>query len=144
MFLYWRTVRFQETDAAGVMYFANGLAICHEAYEASLSASGIDLKAFFKGTLGAVPIVHASVDFLRPISVGDRLEIHLTPEQTRPTEFEIQYQIFLEAVPDKPVIKALTRHVCIDGQARDRQALAPMVITWLSQWSAPSAAISGD
>ncbi|MFS8118916.1 MAG: acyl-CoA thioesterase, partial [Microcoleus sp.] len=43
-FSYTRTVRFQDTDAAGVVYFANVLAMCHEAYEASLAASGINLK----------------------------------------------------------------------------------------------------
>ena len=144
MFIYRRTVRFQDTDAAGVMYFANGLAIAHEAYEASLQAAGIDLRAFFKGIPVAVPIAHASVDFLRPIAVGDRLEIHLTPHQTRPTEFEIHYQIYLESTPDKPVIKAFTRHVCIDAQTRTRQELPPTLLTWLSQWAEPSAAVLAD
>ncbi len=143
MFIYHRTVRFQDTDAAGVMYFANGLAIAHEAYEASLQATAIDLKAFFKGLWGAVPIVHASVDFLRPIAVGDRLEIHLTPHQTRSTEFEIHYQIYLEAALSKPVIQALTRHVCIDVKTRDRQELPPLLLTWLNQW-APAAAVLAD
>jgi 1,4-dihydroxy-2-naphthoyl-CoA hydrolase len=46
-FTYNRTVRFQDTDAAGVVYFANVLSMCHEAYEASLAASGINLKSFF-------------------------------------------------------------------------------------------------
>ena len=32
-FAYYYTVRFQDTDAAGVVYFANVLRICHEAYE---------------------------------------------------------------------------------------------------------------
>ena len=144
MFIYHRTVRFQDTDAAGVVYFSNGLAIAHEAYEASLQAAGVDLKAFFQGTPVAVPIIHASVDFLRPIAVGDRLEIHLTPHQNRPTEFEIHYQIYLEATPDKPVIKALTRHVCIDAQTRARQELPPLLITWLDQWTAPIAVVPAD
>ncbi|MCY7392835.1 MAG: acyl-CoA thioesterase [Leptolyngbyaceae cyanobacterium CAN_BIN12] len=144
MFIYHRTVRFQDTDAAGVVYFANGLAIAHEAYEASLQAAGVDLKAFFEGTPVAVPIIHASVDFLRPISVGDRLEIHLTPHQNRPTEFEIHYQIYLEVALGKPVIKALTRHVCIDVQTRARQELPPLLITWLDQWTAPIAVVPAD
>ena len=144
MFIYRRTVRFQDTDAAGVMYFANGLAIAHEAYEASLQSTGVDLRAFFEGLPVAVPIAHASVDFLRPIAVGDRLEIHLTPAQTRPTEFEIHYQIYLESTPDKPVLKALTRHVCIDAQTRTRQELPPILLTWLSQWAEPSAAVLAD
>jgi len=34
-FTYSRTVHFADTDAAGVVFFANFLAICHEAYEES-------------------------------------------------------------------------------------------------------------
>ena len=46
-FEYPRTIRFADTDAAGVVYFAQILSICHEAYEASLQASGIELRQFF-------------------------------------------------------------------------------------------------
>ena len=46
-FVYTRSIRFHETDAAGVVYFANVLVLCHEAYEASLAAAGIDLGEFF-------------------------------------------------------------------------------------------------
>lgn len=46
-FYYTRIVHFQDTDAAGVIYFANILAICHEAYEASLAAFNINLRFFF-------------------------------------------------------------------------------------------------
>ncbi|PZV10904.1 MAG: 1,4-dihydroxy-2-naphthoyl-CoA hydrolase [Leptolyngbya sp.] len=144
MFIYHRTVRFQDTDGAGVVYFANGLAIAHEAYEASLQAAGIDLKAFFRGVPAAVPVIHASIDFLRPITVGDRLEIHLTPHQIRPSEFEIHYQIYLEPVPDKPAIEALTRHVCIDAQTRTRQELPALLITWLDRWAALGDAVLAD
>lgn len=93
-FTYQRIVRFQDTDAAGVVYFANVLAICHEAYEASLAASGIDLNTFFRGTDVAIPIVHASVDFMRPLRCGDRLEIHLTPTPLSSSEFAIAYRVF--------------------------------------------------
>ncbi|MEX0270074.1 acyl-CoA thioesterase [Leptolyngbyaceae cyanobacterium UHCC 1019] len=144
MFVHHRTVRFQDTDAAGVVYFANGLAIAHEAYEASLQAAGIDLKAFFQGFSVAVPIVHASVDFLRPIAVGDLLEIHLTPHQICPSEFEVHYQIYLEPISNKPVIKAVTRHVCINAQTRTRQELSVMLLAWLGQYAAPVAGVPAD
>ena len=74
-FSYQRIIRFQDTDAAGVVYFANVLAMCHEAYEESLAASGINLKAFFSNSDIAIPIVHASVDFFRPMFCGDKIYI---------------------------------------------------------------------
>jgi 1,4-dihydroxy-2-naphthoyl-CoA hydrolase len=133
-FIYHRTVHFQDTDAAGVVYFANGLSMCHEAYEASLAAVGVDLKLFFsRSTNLAVPITHAEIDFFRPISCGDRLDIHLTPKLLQPSEFEITYQIFLANSSQPPLTRALTRHVCIDMTTRQRQGLSAELMEWVSR-----------
>jgi len=134
-FVYQRIVRFQDTDAAGVVYFANVLAICHEAYEASLAARKIDLRQFFRGVQGTVPITHASVDFFQPLHCGDRLSIHLIPAQNSAHSFTITYTLFLEAEPSKPVSTAQTRHVCIDPLTRKRQALPSALTDWLAHWS---------
>ena len=133
-FIYQRMVRFHETDAAGVVYFANVLNLCHEAYEASLAASGVNLKTFFGGGAIVVPIVHAAIDFRRPMFCGDRLKIHLTPQSQDANTFEINYQI--TDISDKPQLlaSALTRHVCIDKAERNRHPLSPEIIQWLHQW----------
>lgn len=132
-FTYSRTVRFQDTDAAGVVYFANVLAMCHEACEESLSVSGIDLKSFFTNPTDTIPIVHASVDFLRPMFCGDRLVVQLVTKQLSSNEFEVAYQVFLAGV-DKVVAKAVTRHVCIDPTSRTRKDLPVEVVGWLRRW----------
>jgi 1,4-dihydroxy-2-naphthoyl-CoA hydrolase len=133
-FTYTRTVRFQDTDAAGVVYFANVLAMCHEAYEASLAASGINLKAFFSNRDRAVPIIQATVDFYRPIFVGDRLTIQLTPKQVGGDEFEITYQVFCGEITEKSAAKALSKHVCIDAVSRTREQLSEELMQWLIQF----------
>ena len=134
-FTYTRTVHFQDTDAAGVVYFANVLAMCHEAYEASLAASGINLKAFFSNPRVAFPIIHASVDFYRPMFAGDRLTIQLTPkQQVTGDEFEIAYQVFSEEVAGRSAAKALTKHVCIDAVSRDRKQLSEDLMKWMRKF----------
>ncbi|NJN85084.1 MAG: acyl-CoA thioesterase [Leptolyngbyaceae cyanobacterium SL_7_1] len=134
MFIYLRTVRFQDTDAAGVVYFANGLTLCHEAYEASLAESGIPLRSFFSGAIVAVPIVHASIDFLQPLYCGDRLLIHLTPKLSTPFSFEIAYQLRLQNQPEQLISRATTRHVCINAAQQSKIALIPELMHWLDQW----------
>lgn len=133
-FAYARTVRFQDTDAAGVVYFANVLAMCHEAYEASLAATEIDLKAFFSNPAIAIPIAHAEVDFFRPLFCGDQLQIQLMPQLLSAQEFIINYQVFSAEMSDRALCKAQTRHVCIDPTARARQDLPAMMLTWLNRW----------
>lgn len=132
LFSYIRTVRFQDTDAAGVVYFANVLAMCHEAYEASLAASGINLKAFFSNSKVAIPIVSAKVDFRRPMFCGEDLIIELIAQQLSDNEFEIAYQIFIGDAKDKWAAKAVTKHVCINPETRKRQNLSEEMMEWLS------------
>ena len=133
-FTYNRTIRFQETDAAGVMYFSNVLNICHEAYEASLTAAGITLDRFFRNPTVAVPIVHASVDFLRPSVCGDGQVVQLTPSPLTPDSFEIVYKTFAESNPATMLSKAVTRHVCIHPISRQKQPLSHELKRWLQCW----------
>ncbi|HLO85768.1 MAG TPA: thioesterase family protein [Nostocaceae cyanobacterium] len=127
-FIYQRTVRFQDTDAAGVVYFANVLVMCHEAYEASLEATDINLRSFFTNPILAFPIVHANVDFVRPMYCGDKLEISLAPQKIGLDKFEISYEITIGEVL---VAKAVTRHVCIEVNSRTKQELPTEMINWL-------------
>ncbi len=134
-FVYQRTVRFQETDAAGVVYFANTLAMCHEAYEESLIAAGIEVRQFFSSSSAiALPIVHAEVDYRQPAFCGDRHEIVLTPASISGNGFEIRYEIYGEGNRDQLTSKALTRHACINPLNRERQPLPQQVLDWLIKW----------
>ena len=128
-FVYQRTVRFGDTDAAGVVYFANVLSICHEAYEAALIEMGVDARSFFNGHDLAVPIVHGEVDFHRPMRCGDRLQIKVIPVATGASEFEVKYEVMIEGF-DRPVSRALTRHVCIDVETRKRIMIPSMLKQW--------------
>jgi 1,4-dihydroxy-2-naphthoyl-CoA hydrolase len=132
-FIYDRTIYFRDTDAAGVVYFANGLAICHEAYEASLTASGIEVKSFFRGGAIAVPITHASIDFFKPMFCGDRIVVSLVTTLLSPASFQIEYQLFfdVESFEKKAIAKALTKHVCIDPTTRKRCNLSQELQKWI-------------
>lgn len=141
-FEYARTVRFHETDAAGVVYFANGLVFCHEAYEASLAAAGVDLRRFFSRGAVAYPIVQAQIDFRRPLYCGDRVVIHLTPRPIEAAGFAIAYRLTLETdsasetIPEpRPIATASTEHVCIATADRSRQALPDEMMRWIEYFS---------
>jgi 1,4-dihydroxy-2-naphthoyl-CoA hydrolase len=136
-FIYQRTIRFQDTDAAGVVYFANTLTMCHEAYEESLIAAGIEVWKFFGASAIALPIVHAEADYRHPAFCGDRHEIVLTPLSTSHHGFEIRYEIYGEGDRDRLISKALTRHVCINPVNRERQPLPQQVLDWLKKWREP-------
>jgi 1,4-dihydroxy-2-naphthoyl-CoA hydrolase len=129
-----RTVRFGETDGAGVMHFHQLLRWCHEAYEDSLDRFGIQAAEVFPGRDGndspavALPIVHCSADFLRPLRVGDPLAIRLSPVRLDPGCFEVGYQF---ASGGEPVAQGLTRHLAITTADRRRCSLPKPIARWL-------------
>lgn len=125
-----RTVYLGDTDGAGVVYFARGMQICHEAYEESLAARGISLQEYLTTGKIAIPIVHASIDFFLPIFCGDKLQIQLIAEGLKASEFAIAYKIFTNSCPQKPAIRAQTRHVCIDPQQRNRVSFPKEINEW--------------
>jgi 1,4-dihydroxy-2-naphthoyl-CoA hydrolase len=129
-FEYEYTVQFRDTDAAGVVYFASMLSICHVAYEASLIQSGIDLKLFVTNSEFAVPITHVSADFFRPLFCGDRITIELTPKSIDNYKFEIEYQI--RSSSESRCATAITKHVVIDPNTRKRKNSPEILANWLN------------
>ncbi|MCT0207408.1 thioesterase family protein [Synechococcus sp. CS-1332] len=127
-----RTVRFGDTDAAGVMHFHQLLRWCHVAYEESLERFGVASGAIFPGPgrtpAVALPIVHVSADFLSPLSCGDPLAIELRPLQRDGGSFEIRYR-FLHG--SKEAATGITRHVAIEAISRQRTTLPGSVSQWL-------------
>jgi 1,4-dihydroxy-2-naphthoyl-CoA hydrolase len=129
-FSYEYTVQFRDTDAAGVVYFASILSICHVAYEASLTHAGIDLKLFVTNAEFAVPITHVSADFFRPLFCGDRITIDLTPKSIDHYKFEIEYQI--RSSSESKYVTATTKHIIIDPQTRKRKNSPEILTNWLN------------
>ncbi|MCT0219424.1 acyl-CoA thioesterase [Synechococcus sp. CS-1329] len=141
-----RTVRFGDTDAAGVMHFHQLLRWCHEAYEESLESFGIPAAAIFptpnRGPAGgsagesspvstALPIVHCQADYLAPLICGDQLTIALRPQRLEAGSFELGYCFTQAKGGLQPVARGLTRHVAIDPLSRRRCDLPRAIAQWL-------------
>jgi 1,4-dihydroxy-2-naphthoyl-CoA hydrolase len=127
-----RTVRFGDTDAAGVMHVPQLLHWCHQAYEESLERFGIAAAEIFPTPEHqppvALPIVHCSADFLRPLVCGDPLAIQLEPRRLDPGCFELHYRFNRDG---QPAANALTRHLAIESTSRRRCPLPPTIQRWL-------------
>ncbi len=134
-FTYQRTIHFADTDAAGVVYFANYLSLCHEAYEESLAAAGIDLKTFFSNNGVVVPVSKSSAEYLRPLVCGDRISISVTPVALSADSYKIDYEITRIAsgkgAPAKRAAIVQTHHVCIGSKDRARVALPADLAAWV-------------
>ena len=128
---YLRTVHFADTDAAGVAFFPNYLAICHEAYEEALAAAGIRLQAFFAATRTIVPITRSEAEYLRPLACGDRLRVTLAPAVLSEDAFALSFELHRLGPPDKLAARVRTEHVCIAAENRRRTPLPPELDAWV-------------
>jgi 1,4-dihydroxy-2-naphthoyl-CoA hydrolase len=130
-FSYHRTIHLSDTDAAGVVFFARLLAICHEAYEEALAAAGIELNGFFRDNAVGVPITSSEASYLRPLAAGDRVRVTVAPGILTENSFEIRFEIVkLGPRTEKLAVRARTEHVCIDAKTRGRRPLPPGVAAW--------------
>ena len=130
-FTYTRSLWLRDTDTAGVVYFTSVLEFCHEAYEASLMETGVQLHFFFNHPNQAIPIVHASVDFLKPLHCGDRPILHLHPVELTSNTFTVLYQLQLGS---QLIANAKTKHCCIHPVHRHRIPVPADLLHWYGKW----------
>ena len=92
-----REVRFQDVDAAGVIFYPRLLEYFNDAYLALLSSAGQPLHESLGRAPWVSPVRHAEADFLRPLRFGDAIEVALvgvrTSPDAEPTEVTFGYRI---------------------------------------------------
>jgi 1,4-dihydroxy-2-naphthoyl-CoA hydrolase len=130
-FVHFRTVRLADTDAAGVVYFARTLSICHEAYEAALAFAGVNLADLLGGSGLVVPISRSEADYKRPLRPGDKLRITVTPEPVSENSFALRYDVVKLGPPEKLAAVVRTEHVAASTTKRERVPLPPGLAAWV-------------
>lgn len=106
------TIKLHDTDAAGILFYANQFKIVHDIYEKFLSHIGFNFRERFDRRDFYLPIVHAEADFLGPLKVGDTIEIALNVARVGQTSFALQYTMV--DLDGTMVGTARTVHVTID------------------------------
>jgi 1,4-dihydroxy-2-naphthoyl-CoA hydrolase len=132
-FAYLRTIHFADTDAAGVVFFANYLAICHEAYEEARAAAGLEVSTFFAANGIVVPIAKCSAEYLRPLRVGDKVRVIVQPEPLGENAFALNYELTRLTPVEKRAARVRTEHVSTSMQLRERVPLPPALAAWVQQ-----------
>ncbi len=93
MFVHNLTAQVHDTDAAGVIYFANFYRMAHTAYEAFMESIGYSIRYFLDDAPCLPLIVHSQADYKKSIRTGDKLRIELRVEKIGTTSYGLAYQI---------------------------------------------------
>ena len=134
-----RTVRFGETDAAGVVHFLELFRWCHETWEASLERYGVVLQEIFPTNQinisqldVALPVVHCEANYFQPLYVGDTINIELNPEKINDSSFVLRFKFKKNG---EKIGTANIKHVSINPITRDICALSKQINLWLHESS---------
>ena len=85
-------VRYEETDADGVVYYANYLTYFEVVRVEWLRALGYPIpKILAEGII--LPVVEARLKYLRPAHLEDLLEVAVSVESVGPASFALDYEI---------------------------------------------------
>jgi 1,4-dihydroxy-2-naphthoyl-CoA hydrolase len=115
MIVYRRVIRVQDTDATGVLYFANLLQIALEAFEDFLHNSKFSLHSMIEAKDFLLPIVHVEADFFAPIFVADLLDVQLSLKAKGNSSFTLASEFFKKG---EKVGRAEIVHVCCSQETK--------------------------
>jgi 1,4-dihydroxy-2-naphthoyl-CoA hydrolase len=132
------TIGLHDTDAAGLIFSANIIRICHQAYEAFLERIGFGMARLFKERTMGLPIVHIEADFARPLSAGDKVEILTRVAQLGETSYRMAYE--LRDTSGEICATAATVQVCVDPRTRQPMELPPAFRKALQPYATPKTA----
>lgn len=112
------TVYFEDTDTAGVVYYANYLKFMERARSDMIRAAGIDQADVLRGDGSAYYVTHVDIRYRKPARLGEDLQIVSMIEQVRASSVDIHQRVMRgsELLSDARVTAAF-----LDGQGRPRR-----------------------
>ncbi|QNM82305.1 YbgC/FadM family acyl-CoA thioesterase [Sphingomonas sabuli] len=87
------TVYFEDTDAAGIVYYANYLKFMERARSDMIRACGIDLAGELRATGRTYAVADVAIKYRKPAFLGDDLLVVSTVEQLRGVSVVIQQRV---------------------------------------------------
>lgn len=114
-------VRFQDVDAAGVVFFARFFDYVHQGYEGLLRKVGVDLPGVLRSKEWAAPLRHVEADYRSPAFFGDLLAIELVAAEVEESEISLGWRLTCQSGDRSRVVAVVQSvHTFIDPGTRQR------------------------
>ena len=112
------TVYFEDTDTAGIVYYANYLKFMERARSDMIRAAGVDLRRALDAGEGTYAVADVQIRYLKPARLGDDLVVVSTVEAVRAASVLIHQRVMRrdELLTDGRVTAAM-----LDADGRPRR-----------------------
>ncbi len=107
-FVHRHRVRFDEVDAAGIVYFPRFFTWCHDAMEAMLAPIDGGSTALVTARRLGLPAVHVEADYRSPLRFGDEVLVETSVERLGTSSVALRFDI-VRSPGREPV--AVVKHV---------------------------------
>ncbi len=118
-------VKLHDTDAAGVVFFANYFRIAHTAFEAFMKSVGCGVDYMVRTADFLILIVHAEADYKRPFLLGDTVSISVEATGAGTSSFALTYLI--RDADGDVCVTVRTAHVAVDKKTGEKIPLPEKV-----------------
>ena len=88
-----RAIRFQDIDAAGIIFYPRVLEMFHDAYAGFLAFAGCPLPQVLSRDSWLAPVRHAEADYFKPLRFGDEVGVEICRAHLTETEATLGYRI---------------------------------------------------
>lgn len=117
------TIRFEDADPAGVVFYPRAIALAHGAVEELIRRSPLGWDAWFASSACAAPLRRAEADFFLPMKPGEKLTLRAAVEKTGMTSVTFAVEFVDQA--GHLAARVRTVHVLIDKATGRPAPLTP-------------------
>lgn len=107
-----RIIRFQDVDAAGIIFNPRVIEYFSDAYFSMVRAGGFDVPTLLRTGEVGFPVVHAEADYLAPLRFGDAIRVEIVAASVGETSYRLGFRV--KGPDDRAAAVGQTVQVCID------------------------------
>ena len=116
-------VYWEDTDAAGIVYYANFLKFFERARSEMVQAAGIDQSALLAEQGIVFPVRRCEIDYLTPARLGDELEVQTTVRAVGGASIDLDQDV---TRADAVLARGKIRLACTGRSGRPQRLPAPV------------------
>ena len=120
--MYETRVYYQDTDAGGVVYFANYLKFVEKSWFEYLMSIGISLPEWEKADDTYIMVKTVLLDLIDKVRYGDMIRVLTSVKEVKNSSFILAHTISKEG---RTVTKVETKMVCVDGRGKLKRMPEP-------------------
>jgi acyl-CoA thioester hydrolase len=118
-------VYWEDTDAGGIVYYANYLRFLERARTDWLSSLGIDQAALLHDERLQFAVVEAHVRYHRPARYGDQLQVSVMLEECRGASVVMRQEVRRGTMDGELLVSATVRAACLGSDSLRPRPLPP-------------------